>query len=95
MREWLYQQVGVLRAVCCVHWAVNKVLLAVCWLGHRRFGTPPPHTHNKHTKHIHNVYTHTHQASARMVECDADARRFWMTRAQLDVLANEEGPDAR
>lgn len=35
------------------------------------------------------------QASARLVECDARAARFWLTRAQQDVLANEEGPDAR
>lgn len=34
------------------------------------------------------------QASARLVECDARAARFWLTRAQQDVLANEEGPDA-
>lgn len=34
------------------------------------------------------------QASARLVECDAGAGRFWTTKAQQDVLANEDGPDA-
>ncbi|GBF93911.1 transcriptional regulator [Raphidocelis subcapitata] len=34
------------------------------------------------------------QAAARLVECDREAAAFWMTRAQLDVLANEEGADA-
>ncbi|KIY98155.1 methyltransferase type 12 [Monoraphidium neglectum] len=34
------------------------------------------------------------QASVRLVECDKAAGRFWLTRAQQDVMANEEGPDA-
>lgn len=34
------------------------------------------------------------QASARLVECDERAERFWMTQAQQDVLANEDGPGA-
>ncbi|KAI8469833.1 MAG: S-adenosyl-L-methionine-dependent methyltransferase [Monoraphidium minutum] len=34
------------------------------------------------------------QASCRMVECDGEAERYWLTRAQQDVLVNEEGPDA-
>jgi hypothetical protein len=35
------------------------------------------------------------QAAARLVECDRAAERFWMTQAQMDVLSNEEGEDAR